>query len=69
LVEHYVYLAENAGEDTADRFLARADGTFTTLSQGTGRSARCSRFEILGWFAEQLLTKSPRISAVSECPW
>jgi hypothetical protein len=32
LVEHYVYLAENAGEDTADRFLARADGTFTTLA-------------------------------------
>jgi toxin ParE1/3/4 len=33
LVEHYVYLAENAGEETADRFLARADGTFTTLAE------------------------------------
>jgi len=31
LVEHYVYLAENAGEDTADRFLRQADATFTLL--------------------------------------
>jgi len=32
LVEHYVYLAENAGEDTAERFLTQADITFTALA-------------------------------------
>lgn len=33
LVEHYVYLAENAGEAIADRFLAGAEATFATLSE------------------------------------
>ena len=28
LVEHFVYLAENAGLDTADRFLSNAEATF-----------------------------------------
>jgi hypothetical protein len=28
LVEHYVYLAENAGIETAERFLANADNSF-----------------------------------------
>jgi toxin ParE1/3/4 len=32
LVEHYVYLAENAGEDTAERFFAQAEGTFLALA-------------------------------------
>ncbi len=31
LVEHYVYLAENAGEDTAERFLTQAEDTFQSL--------------------------------------
>jgi len=33
LVEHYVYLAENVGEETAERFLAQAELTFNTLAQ------------------------------------
>jgi toxin ParE1/3/4 len=33
LVEHYVYLAENAGEETADRFLRQADVTFALLAE------------------------------------
>ena len=28
LVEHFVYLAENAGLDVADRFLSNAEATF-----------------------------------------
>lgn len=31
LVEHFVYLAENAGIDTAQRFLANAENTFSDL--------------------------------------
>ena len=30
---HFVYLAENAGIDTAERFLVRADESFEVLSQ------------------------------------
>jgi len=33
LVEHYVYLAENAGEEIADRFLANAEASFTGLTE------------------------------------
>jgi toxin ParE1/3/4 len=33
LIEHYVYLAENAGEGTAERFLTRAEQTFTDLAE------------------------------------
>lgn len=33
LVEHYVYLAEVAGEDIAERFLAQAEHTFTELAE------------------------------------
>jgi toxin ParE1/3/4 len=32
LVQHYVYLAENAGIDTADRFLANAEKSFADLA-------------------------------------
>ena len=32
LVEHFVYLAENAGVDTADRFLANAEASFNDLA-------------------------------------
>ena len=31
LIEHYVYLAENAGETVADRFLTRAPESFSQL--------------------------------------
>lgn len=33
LIEHYVYLAENAGEETADRFLSQAERTFLDLAE------------------------------------
>lgn len=33
LVEHYVYLAENAGEETADRFLVNAEASLTSLTE------------------------------------
>lgn len=33
LIEHFVYLAENASVDVADRFLANAEATFSVLSQ------------------------------------
>ena len=33
LVDHFVYLAENAGLDTAERFLARAEASFDDLAR------------------------------------
>lgn len=33
LVEHFIYLAENAGLDTAERFLTRAEASFDDLAQ------------------------------------
>jgi toxin ParE1/3/4 len=33
LVQHFVYLAENAGLDTADRFLTNAERCFNELAQ------------------------------------
>jgi toxin ParE1/3/4 len=33
LVQHFVYLAENARLDTADRFLANAERCFTELAE------------------------------------
>jgi toxin ParE1/3/4 len=33
LVEHYVYLGENAGEGIADRFLACVEATFTRMTE------------------------------------
>lgn len=33
LIEHFVYLAENASVDVADRFLANAETSFNVLSQ------------------------------------
>ena len=33
LIEHYVYLAENASIDVADRFLDSADASFTALAR------------------------------------
>jgi toxin ParE1/3/4 len=32
LVDHFVYLAENAGLDVAERFLTRAEATFDDLA-------------------------------------
>lgn len=33
LIGHYVYLAENAGEETAERFLEQAERTFADLAE------------------------------------
>ncbi len=33
LIEHFVYLAENAGIDTAERFLANAEASFSDLAR------------------------------------
>jgi toxin ParE1/3/4 len=37
LVEHYVYLAEQSGESTAERFFTNAERTFCDLAVSTGR--------------------------------
>jgi toxin ParE1/3/4 len=39
LVEHYVYLAENAGIEAAERFLLNADKSFGDLSRQPGMGA------------------------------
>ena len=41
LVEQYVYLGEHAGIETAERFLANADASFTDLSKNPGMGLRC----------------------------
>ena len=33
LVDHYVYLAENAGDAVADRFLIQAEATYVELAE------------------------------------
>ena len=33
LIEHFVYLAEEAGLDVAERFLAKAEASFNVLAQ------------------------------------
>ena len=33
LIEHFVYLAEHAGLDVAERFLSQAEGSFTDLAR------------------------------------
>lgn len=33
LIDHYVYLAEEAGEDVAERFLVQAERTFIDLAE------------------------------------
>jgi plasmid stabilization system protein ParE len=42
LVAHYVYLAEQASIETADRFLANAGKTFSDLSRQAGMGAPLS---------------------------
>ena len=39
LVEQYVYLAEHAGVDTAERFLENASESFSDLSRNPGMGA------------------------------
>ena len=39
LLEHYVYLAENTGIETAERFLSNADESFCDLSRHPAKGA------------------------------
>ena len=40
LVEHYAYLVENASQETAERFLANVEASFTDLSRQTKMGRR-----------------------------
>lgn len=50
LVEHYVYLAEHAGMETAERFLLRAEESFAALARypAIGVALRTDRTELAG---------------------
>jgi toxin ParE1/3/4 len=56
LVDHFVYLAENASIETAERFLSRAESSFLDL-------ARHPRMGL----NSQFTTKSCRASASGAC--
>ena len=74
LVEHFVYLAENASLDTAERFLAHAEASFNDLAgQPTiGAPLTLQRGELVGlrkWrvkdFDNYLIFYMPRPNGVS----
>lgn len=74
LVEHYVYLAENAGEAVADRFLDHVEATFIGLSEhpDMGAPLTLRRPELAGlrkWpvkdFEKFLIFYKPRPQGVS----
>jgi toxin ParE1/3/4 len=74
LVEHFVYLAENAGLETADRFLLQADASFSDLVRhpALGVELALSRAEMPGmrkWqvkgFEKFLIFYRPRLDGVS----
>jgi|SRR5271157_1996474 toxin ParE1/3/4 len=50
LVDHFVYLAENAGLETADRFLLQTDASFSHLARhpASGVELALSRAEMAG---------------------
>jgi toxin ParE1/3/4 len=50
LVQHYVYLAETAGIETAERFLLQADASFADLAihPGMGVALTVHRSELAG---------------------
>ena len=50
LVQHFVYLAENVGLDTADRFLTNVEHCFTELAQQPkmGSPLTLKRLELAG---------------------
>jgi toxin ParE1/3/4 len=74
LIEHYVCLAELAGMETADRFLANADKSFEELSRYPGlggalspRSARLAglrKWQVSG-FENVLIFYMPRAAGVT----
>lgn len=74
LVEHFVYLAENAGMEIADRFLVQASESFSDLARhpALGRELSLSRAElaeIRKWqvkgFEKFLIFYRPRKDGVS----
>jgi toxin ParE1/3/4 len=74
LLNHFVYLAEKAGLDTADRFLASAELTFNDLAERPmlGTALISQRSEIAGlrkWrvrdFEDVLIFYKPRPDGVS----
>jgi toxin ParE1/3/4 len=74
LVEHFVYLAENAGLETADRFLLQAEASFSGLVRhpASGVALTLSRAELAGmrkWrvkgFEKFLIFYRPRQDGVS----
>ncbi len=74
LAEHYVYLAENAGEPIADRFFACAEASFAALSEhpemGTALTLRRPELaELRKWrireFENYLIFYVPRTNGVS----
>jgi toxin ParE1/3/4 len=74
LVEHYVYLAENAGIETAERFLLNADNSFGDLARHPGMGAPVSlrspqlaglRKWQVGGFERILIFYLPRAGGVS----
>lgn len=74
LVEHYVYLAENAGETVADRFLVNVEASFIGLSEhpDMGAPLTLRRPELAGlrkWqvkgFEKFLIFYMPRQNGIS----
>jgi toxin ParE1/3/4 len=74
LVEHYVYLAENAGMDIAERFLTNADKSFGDLSNHpeigaplalrSPKLAGLRKWQVSG-FEKILIFYSPREGGIS----
>jgi len=74
LVENYVYLAENAGIETAERFLTNAGRSFADLAKHPGMGAPLSlrsprmaglrKWQVSG-FERMLIFYLPRASGVS----
>ena len=74
LVEHFVYLAENAGLDVADRFLLQTDESFSALGSHPGlgvelalqgaETAGMRKWRVSG-FEKFLIFYRPRADGVS----
>lgn len=74
MVEHYVYLAGNAGIETAERFLVNADKSFGDLSRHPGMGVALSlrspglaglrKWQVSG-FEKMLIFYLPREGGVS----
>ncbi len=74
LVEHFVYLAENAGLDVAERFLSHAEASFNELARQPmmGSPLKLKRAELANirkWrvkgFDNHLVFYEPRTDGVS----